>query len=98
MRRSARCTEIDRLFDSPAKPEWAARFLGLPRGDGAALVLGDAGVGARRVQDDVHFGLVRKADRVPVHPAVFDLVANLEAEGVATEGQGGLRVIVREEG
>ena len=31
-------------------------------------------------------------------PAVFDVVADLEAEGVAVEGQGGVRVVVREVG
>ena len=35
-------------------------------------------------------------DRDPVHPAVFDVVADLEAEGVAVEGQGGVRVVMRE--
>ena len=38
------------------------------------------------------------ADRDPAHPAVADVVADLEAEGVAVEGQGGVRVVVREEG
>src|SRR5712691_4311029 len=37
------------------------------------------------------------ADRDPVHHAVSDVVAHLEAEGVAIEGQGGVRVVVREE-
>ena len=31
-------------------------------------------------------------------PPVADVVADLEAEGVAVEGQGGVRVVVREEG
>jgi hypothetical protein len=32
-----------------------------------------------------------------MHPAVFDVVADLEAEGVAIEGQRSVRVLVREE-
>ena len=71
--------------------------LGHHLGDGAALVVGDAGVGGRRVQDDGRAGLVGGADRDPAHPAVADVVADLEAEGVAVEGQGGVRVVVREE-
>ncbi len=43
-------------------------------------------------------GWAARADRDPVHPAVFDVVADLEAEGVAVEGQGGVRVVVREVG
>ena len=31
------------------------------------------------------------------HPAVLDVEADLEAQGVAVEGQRGLRVVVREE-
>src|SRR4051812_22030373 len=72
--------------------------LGHHLGDGAALVVGDAGGGARRIQDDGGAGLVGRADRDPVHSAVFDVVADLEAEGVAIEPQGGVRVVVREEG
>ena len=72
--------------------------LGHHLGDGAALVVGDAGVGGRRVQHDGRAGLVGGADRDPAHPAVADVVADLEAEGVAVEGQRGLRVVVREEG
>ena len=64
--------------------------------DGAALVFGDAGDG-RRVQDDGRVGLVGGADRDPAHPAVSDVIADLEAEGVAVEGQGGVRVGVRKE-
>jgi len=37
------------------------------------------------------------ADPDPAHPAVSDVVADLEAEGVAIEGQGGVRVVMREE-
>src|SRR5206468_8240730 len=72
--------------------------LGHHLGDGAALVVGDAGGGGRRVQDYGRAGLVGGADRDPVHPAVFDVVADLEAEGVAIEGQGCVWVVVREEG
>src|SRR5947207_10858525 len=71
--------------------------LGHHLGDGAALVVGDAGGGARRVEDDRRVGLVGGADRDPVHAAVFDVVAELEAEGVAVESQGGVRVVVRDE-
>src|SRR5438552_14231814 len=42
-------------------------------------------------------GLVGGADRDPAHPAVSDVVADLEAEGVAVEGQGRVRVVVRED-
>src|SRR3954453_574871 len=72
--------------------------LGHHLGDGATLVVGDAGRGGRRVQDDRRAGLVGRADREPVHSAVFDVVAYLEAEGVAVEGQRGVRVVVREHG
>src|SRR5680860_383008 len=71
--------------------------LGHHLGDGAALVVGDAGVGGRRVQDDGRAELVGGADRDPAHPLVSDVVADLEAEGVAVEGQGGVRVVVRKE-
>jgi hypothetical protein len=71
--------------------------LGHHLGDRAALVLGDAGGGGRRIQDDGRAGLIGRADSDPVHPAVFDVVANLEAEGVAIEGQGRVRVVVREQ-
>ena len=71
--------------------------LGHHLGDGAALVVGDAGVGGRRVQDDGRAGLAGGADRDPAHPLVPDVVADLEAEGVAVEGQRGVRVGVREE-
>src|ERR1700704_1972572 len=57
-----------------------------------------AGGGARRVRDDGRPGRAGGADGDPVHPAVFDVVTDLEAEGVAIEGQGGLRVVMREEG
>ena len=42
-------------------------------------------------------GLAGRADGDPAHPAVSDVVADLEAEGVAVEGQRGVRVVVREE-
>ena len=69
--------------------------LGHHLGDEAALVVGDAGGGGRRIQDDRRVGLLAGTDRDPVHPAVFDVVADLEAERVAIEGQGCLRVVVR---
>jgi hypothetical protein len=37
------------------------------------------------------------ADGDPLHPAVFHVVADLEAERVAIEGQGGVQVGMREE-
>jgi hypothetical protein len=43
------------------------------------------GIGGQRLQDDGRVGLVGGADGDPVHPAVFDFVADLEAEGVAIE-------------
>src|SRR4051794_8963618 len=72
--------------------------LGHHLGDGAALILGDARVDARRRQEDGRAGLVRRADRDPAHPALTDVAADLEAEGVAVEGHGGVRVVVREDG
>src|SRR6516165_3661503 len=67
--------------------------------DGAALVVGDAAARrGRRLQDDGRAGLAGGADRNPAQPAVSDIVADLEAEGVAIEGQGGVRVVVRKEG
>ena len=49
-------------------------------------------------QQDGRAGLVGGADRDPAHLPLSDVVADLEAEGVAVEGQGGVRVVVREEG
>src|SRR4051794_11549702 len=66
--------------------------------DRAALLVGDAGVHGRRVQHDGGAGLAGGTDRDPVHAAVLDVVAHLEAERVAVEGDGGLRVLVGEEG
>ncbi len=77
--------------------EHGVRALGHHLDDGAALVVGDAGVGGRRVQDDGRAGLVGGADRDPAHLAVSDVVTDLEVEGVAIEGQGCVRVLVREE-
>jgi hypothetical protein len=37
------------------------------------------GIGGRRLQDDGRAGLVGGADRDPAHPAVSDVVADLEA-------------------
>src|SRR5918998_3531336 len=71
--------------------------LGHHLGDGATLGVGGAGVGARRVQDDGRAGLAGRADRDPAHPAVPDVAPDLEAQSVSVEGQGGVRVVVREE-
>src|SRR5688572_16405215 len=57
--------------------------LGHHLGDRGALVVGDAGAGLRRVQDDGRPGLVGWADRDPVHPAVLDVTADFEAQRVA---------------
>jgi hypothetical protein len=75
----------------------AVGALGHHLGDGAALVVGDAGVGGRRCQEDGRAGLAGGTDRDPAHLALSDIAADLEAEGVAIEGQGGVRVVVREE-
>src|SRR6266487_4051385 len=75
----------------------AVGALGHHLGDGAPLVVGDAGVGGRRRQEDGRAGLVFRADRDPAHLAGSDVVADLEAENVAVEGQGGVRVVMREE-
>src|SRR5919108_4494529 len=74
----------------------AVRPFGHHLGDGSALLLGDAGVGGRRRQEDGRTGLADGPDRDPAHLAASDVAADLEAEGVAVEGQGGLRVVVRE--
>jgi hypothetical protein len=42
-------------------------------------------------------GLAGGTDRDPVQPAVLDVVAKLEAEHVAIEGQGRVGVVVRQE-
>src|SRR5205807_8902935 len=54
-------------------------------------------VGGGRVQDEGRAGLVAGPDGDPVQPAISDVVANLESEGVAIERQRGVRVVVREE-
>src|SRR3954447_24679791 len=46
---------------------------------GVAAGVGDAGGGGRGVEDDGRAGLVGGSDGDPVHPAVFDVVADLEA-------------------
>src|SRR5205823_11417680 len=61
------------------------------------LVVGDAGRGGRRVQHDRRPGLVCGTDGDPMHPTVFDVHADLEAECVAVEGNGCLRVVVGQE-
>jgi hypothetical protein len=63
----------------------------------APLVVGDAGVGGRRREQDRGAGLAGRADRDPAHLALADVAANLEAENVAPEGQGRVRVIVWQE-
>ena len=60
--------------------------------DRALLVVGEAGGGGRRVQDDGRVGLAGGADRDPPHPAVADVETDLEAEDVAVEGQRGVGV------
>ena len=67
--------------------------------DGAASVvtLAGPGVGGRRVQDEIDVGLCGRTDGVPVHVAVVDLLAYLEAENVAIEREGLLGIGVREE-
>ena len=54
-------------------------------------------VGAWREEHEVDVGLLRRPDREPVHAVVADVVAQLEAERVAVEGDGGITVRVREE-
>src|SRR6266487_5812954 len=54
-------------------------------------------LGARRRQEDRRARLVFRADRDPAHLAASDVVADLEAENVAVEGQGGVRIVMREE-
>ena len=71
--------------------------LGHHLGDGATLVVGDGRVDARRVQDDGRAGLAGRSDGDPVQPVVTDVVADLEAEGVAVKGQRRVRVVVRKE-
>src|SRR5262249_58681102 len=76
----------------------AVGALGHHLGDGAPLGVGDAGVGARRRQQDRGAGLALGADRDPAHPAASDVVADLQADNVAPEGHRGVRVVVREGG
>src|SRR5271165_786189 len=75
----------------------AVGALGHHLGDGAALVVGDPRVDGRRRQEDGRAGLAGGADRDPAHLALADIAADLEAEGVAIEGQGGVRVVMWEE-
>ena len=74
----------------------AVGALGHHLGDRAALVVGDTGVDGRRRQEDGGVGLVGGADGDPAHRAGSDVGADLEAKGVAPEGEGGVRVVVRE--
>ena len=71
----------------------------LPRedlGDRPPLLVGDPGGRVRRVQHDRGVGLTGRADRDPVEPLVLDVEADLEAEPVPVERQGGLVVVLRE--
>jgi hypothetical protein len=61
----------------------------LDLGDSAALVFGDAP--GRRVLDDGRARLLEGTNRDPVYPSALDVVANLDAEAVAMEGDGCLR-------
>src|SRR5690606_22852082 len=54
------------------------------------------GVGLRRVEHDRRARLADRSDRDPVHPLVADVVADLEPEDVAVEGQGSVLVVVRQ--
>src|SRR6185312_10412362 len=71
--------------------------LGHHLGDGALLLVGDAGAGVRREQHDGGSGLLGWTDGDPAQAVVAHVVAHLEAEGVAVERQRGVRVGVREE-
>src|SRR5207248_444799 len=51
-----------------------------------------------RVRHDRRAGVAGRADRDPAPPGVSDIVADLEAEPVAIEGQRRVRIGVREEG
>src|SRR3954454_10484719 len=67
--------------------------------DRAALVVGDPRVDSRRVEDDRGGGgIAGGADRHPPHRVLADVVPDLEAEDVAVEGDGGLGVVVGQEG
>jgi hypothetical protein len=44
-------------------------------------------IGERRLEDDLHVGLRRRADGHPAHPLVLDVVTDLQAEHVAVEGE-----------
>src|SRR3954471_15614979 len=57
----------------------------------------EVGVVVRRVQHDRGLGLPDGADRDPARPVAADVGADLEAQCVPVEGQGRLRVVVREE-
>jgi hypothetical protein len=60
----------------------------------SSLMPGSAAGGPRRMEVP---GWSAGADRDPAQLAVSDVAADLEAEAVAIEGQGGVRVVVREE-
>ena len=90
------CLEpLERAVEVPRREiDAAVRALGHHLGDDPALVVGDAGVGGRRVQDDGRAGLAGRADRDPAQAVVVDVVPNLEAQGVPVERQGRVRVVV----
>ena len=65
-------------------------------GDDAALVVGNSGVGGRRLEEDGHHGMVG-GPTVIQRSLLSDVVADVEAEDVAPEGQRCVRVVMREE-
>src|SRR3954451_4589189 len=75
----------------------AVGALGHHLGDGALLVVGDAGARCRRVEDDARVGLARRADGDPADLVVADVESDLEAEYVAVERDRGVGVVVRQE-
>ena len=80
-----------------AEHDPAERALRHHLSDRAALVVGDARVDGRRCQQDARVGLVGRTDRDPAHLAFSDVVANLESEHVAVEGEGSLWIVVRQD-
>lgn len=63
-------------------------------GNGIALIVGDARIRSRRMQDDGSVGLAGRANRDPTHPLIPNIIANLEAEDVTIEGQGSIWIVV----
>src|ERR1700687_932780 len=84
---------LDDLGGAALQPREGAFEVGSGQGDngvaalghhlqnGAALVVGDAGVGGRRMQEDGRVGLAGRADRDPGQPAVSDVLAGVAAGG-----------------